>query len=69
MEEDRQEGIQQGIIQDAQEAVIDNLDVRFERVPSTMVKKINSITEIDLLKHLRRVAATVSSISEFEKQL
>ena len=64
-----QKGIEQGIIQDAQEGIIDIIEARFDRVPKTLIKKINSITEIDLLKHLRRVAATVSSISEFEKQL
>ncbi len=64
-----QKGMQQGIIQDAQEGIIDIIEARFDRVPDYLIKKRNSITEIDLLKHLRRVAATISSVSEFEKQL
>ena len=64
-----QQGMQKGIIQADQEGIIDIIEARFDRVPSTLVRKINSITDTDLLKHLRRVAVTISSISEFEKKL
>ena len=66
-EEGIEEGIQQGILQKAREAVIENLEVRFEVVPGSIVKNINGIDDPSVLKMLHKKAATVDSIEEFKR--
>ncbi|MEN8215644.1 MAG: hypothetical protein ABFS56_04575 [Pseudomonadota bacterium] len=56
-----------GILQRSREVVIENLDVRFNHVPETMVKKIQSIDDTSLLTELHRDAILVESIEAFEK--
>ncbi len=63
----RQEGMQQGILQSAREAVIDILEARFEVVPEAIVKRLNEIYEPSLLKIFRRKAVKVMSLEEFEQ--
>jgi hypothetical protein len=41
-----QQGMQQGILQNAREAVIVDLEVRFETVPRSLVKILNEINRI-----------------------
>ncbi len=60
-------GIQQGIQQNAREAVIDNLEVRFEVVPKSIVNKLNEIYDPSILKIFRRKAVKVKSLEEFEQ--
>jgi len=62
-----QQGIQQGIQQSAREAVIDNLEVRFEVVPKSIVNKLNEIYDSSILKIFRRKAVKVKSLEEFEQ--
>jgi len=62
-----QQGIQQGIQQSAREAVIDNLEVRFEVVPKSIVNKLNEIYDPSILKIFRRKAVKVKSLEEFEQ--
>jgi predicted transposase/invertase (TIGR01784 family) len=64
-----EQGIQQGIIQNAQEVVLDNLEVRFQNVPEAIVQAIHAIKEPAILKILRRKAIQVQSIEEFEQIL
>ncbi|TGO02590.1 hypothetical protein PN36_22440 [Candidatus Thiomargarita nelsonii] len=58
-----------GILQRSREDVIENLDVRFNHVPETVVKKIQSIHDTSLLTKLHREAILVESIEAFEKRL
>lgn len=58
-------GIQQDQLQTLREAIGDNLEVRFDQVPETIVEAINAIDDLPLLKQLHRDAVTVSSLDEF----
>lgn len=60
-----QEGMQRGILQSAREAVIDNLEVRFEVVPESIVNRLNEIYDPSILKIFRRKAVKVKSLEEF----
>ena len=61
-----QQGMQQGIAESAKEAVLETLDIRFGFAPKSISKRINSISDVSVLKKLRREAITKSSIEEFE---
>ncbi|MEN8215462.1 MAG: hypothetical protein ABFS56_03610 [Pseudomonadota bacterium] len=56
-----------GILQRSREWVVESLDVRFNRVPETLVKKIQSLDDTELLSKLHRQAILVDSIEAFEK--
>ena len=62
-----QQGMQQGILQSAREAVIDILEARFEVVPGSIVKTINGMDEPSVLKMLLKKGATVGSLPEFKQ--
>jgi len=64
-----QKGIQQGRLQNAQEAVLDALEARFAMVSSAIVGAIHEIEDLSLLKHLLKQAITVDSLSAFEETL
>jgi len=64
-----QQGVQQGMLEDAREAVIDNLEMRFDVVPQSIIKIINGIDDISILKSLRRKAVKATSLDEFMKIL
>jgi len=60
-----QQGILQGILQNAREAVIVNLEVRFETVPRSLVKVLNEINDPSILGMLHRKALTAKSLEDF----
>jgi predicted transposase YdaD len=62
-----EQGMQQGVLQSAREAVIDILEARFEVVPEAIVNRLNEIYEPSLLKIFRRKAVKVMSLEEFEQ--
>ena len=64
-----QQGVQQGMLEEAREAVIDNLEMRFDVVPQSIIKIINGIDDISILKSLRRKAVKAISLDEFMKIL
>lgn len=68
-EEGMQQGVQQGMLEEAREAVIDNLEMRFDVVPQSIIKIINGIDDIWILKSLRRKAVKAISLDEFMKIL
>lgn len=68
-EEGMQQGVQQGVLEDAREAVIDILEMRFDVVPQSIIKIINGIDDISILKSLRRKAVKAISLDEFMKIL
>jgi hypothetical protein len=64
-----EQGMQQGMLQNAREAVIDILEIRFEVVPQSIVKVIHEIDDPSILKILHRKAIKVESIETFEHLL
>jgi len=69
MEKGIQQGVQQGVLEDAREAVIDILEMRFDVVPQSIIKIINGIDDISILKSLRKKAVKAISLDEFMKIL
>ena len=61
-----QKGIEQGVLQNAQEDVIDVLEVRFHGIPESIVEAVNAIEDASALRALHREAVTVASLEEFE---
>lgn len=69
IEEGVQKGIHQEVLQNAREAVIENLEVHFDVVPTSIVKIIKGIDDPSILKMLHKKAATVDSLEEFNRVL
>lgn len=69
MQQGLQEGRQEGRLQAAREAVLENLEARFEIVPRSIVKRIDEIEEISLLKALQRKSAVVDSLEQLKEVL
>jgi predicted transposase YdaD len=65
----KQEGLQQGKIQEAQEAILDNLEARFEIAPESIAKEVQGIEELGVLKALHRGSVRVASLDEFKALL
>jgi hypothetical protein len=49
-------GIEKGILQTAREAVLDNLEIRFEQISPSLIEKVNRIDDPSILRMLRRRA-------------
>lgn len=64
-----EEGLQQGILQTAREAVLEVLETRFEVVPSEVMEAVNQIEDTPLLKQLLKQAIAIPSIEEFQQLL
>jgi len=62
-------GIQQGILQKAQEDIVEALTIRFEEAPQALVEAVNTITDTTVLKTLHQQAITVESIAQFKQVL
>jgi flagellar biosynthesis/type III secretory pathway protein FliH len=61
-----QKGLEQGLLQQAQEAVVKVLQVRFTKLPKRLVKQIQQIKDRDQLSQLLEQAVLVNSLQEFE---
>jgi hypothetical protein len=59
------EGRQEGILENAREAIIDVLDTRFGHVPNAVREQVNALCSEPTLKDLLRRAARVPSLDEF----
>ena len=66
MQQGMQQGVRQGIAESSKEAVLETLDLRFGVAPASISKRIKEISDVSVLKKLRREAVTKSSIEEFE---
>ena len=64
-----QQGLQQGLLLEAQEMLVNALEERFEIVPRTIVRKIKEIKDREVIKGLFRVALRSNSLEEFESKL
>ena len=69
MQQGIQQGMQQGKIQAAREAIFENLEARFEIVPQSVVKRIDEIEELSLLKMLHKKSIVVNSLEQFKEML
>ena len=65
----REEGLQQGIIQNARENLINVLEARFEEVPSSLAELINQIEYPTLLNNMVKRTITIGSLAEFQQEL
>ena len=54
MEKGIEKGKRDGLLQDAREMVLDNVDVRFGIIPEDIVKAVKAIQEIETLRALHR---------------
>ena len=62
----RQEGLIQGLLQDARESIVEFLDARFGKVLLMVVRRVSKMNDLEKLRELRRKAATVGSVKEFK---
>lgn len=64
-----EQGMQQGMLQYAREALLESLEVRFEVVPQSIVRRIDEIEELSLLKILHKKSVVVESLEQFKEFL
>jgi hypothetical protein len=62
-------GVDRGLIQDAQELVVEALEERFGSVPVIVKKKVFAIEDREVLKVLHREAIRARSLRAFQKKL
>ena len=60
-----QQGIQQGILQTSKESVIEALEVRFDAVTQSVLKRLEDIDDPNVLKMLHKRALRAGSFQEF----
>jgi hypothetical protein len=65
----REEGREEGVLQNAREDVIEVLQVRFETVPESLVEAVNQISDATVLKQLLRQAITIATRDDFQSLL
>jgi len=64
----KEEGIKEGMLEEAKEMVLEVLSFRFGVVPVELVQKIKRIEEREIFKQLHRVAMSAETFDEFQKQ-
>ena len=69
MQQGMQQGIEKGSLETAIQAVVDNLEVRFDFVSQEIFKMLSTINDISLLRALHRKSIKVESINEFKQIL
>lgn len=62
-----EKGRNEGILQEAQNTIVDILNERFGEIPSTLLKSVKKIEDHSVLRDLRIHALKVNSIKEFKK--
>ena len=58
-------GRQEGMLKTSREDIVDILQLRFERVPASLVKMIEALDDPGLLKQLHRDAVTARALDDF----
>ncbi|BAP58141.1 hypothetical protein THII_3844 [Thioploca ingrica] len=61
-----QKGLEQGLLQQAQEAVVKVLQVRFTQLPKQLIEQLQQVKDRDQLSQLLEQAVLVNSLQEFE---
>jgi predicted transposase/invertase (TIGR01784 family) len=69
LEQGLERGLTQGIIQNGREAVLEILEIRFERVPAPLTEQVQALDDPAFLKRLHRQALQVDSLEAFEALL
>jgi predicted transposase YdaD len=64
-----QEGRQEGLIFSQQQAILEALEIRFQRVPDGLREEIESIADSKKLTHLLRAAITSADLESFAAEL
>jgi len=67
--EGKREGVREGAVTSARTAILDALDLRFQRIPAPLKERIQQFGDAALLRDLYRRAITVGTLEEFEKAL
>ena len=65
----RQQGRQEGLIFSQQRAILEALEIRFDRVPEGLREEIEAITDSKKLTHLHRAAITSTDLESFAAEL
>ena len=65
----RQEGRQEGLIFSQQQAILEALEIRFQRVPDGLREEIETIIDAKKLTHLLRAAIISSDLESFAVEL
>jgi hypothetical protein len=68
-EQFRQEGRQEGLVFSQQQAILEALEIRFQRVPEGLRQEIEAITDSKKLTHLHRAAITSADLEFFAAEL
>ena len=69
LQEGLQQGLQKGKIQQAQEAILDNLETRFEVTPESVAAEIRGIEDLRMLKALHRSSVKIATLADFQELL
>jgi hypothetical protein len=65
----RQQGRQEGLIFSQQQAILEALEIRFQRVPAGLREEIESIADSKKLTHLLRAAIISADLESFAAEL
>ncbi len=68
VQEGIEKGIEKGRLQESQETILENLEIRFGTIPKSLSGAINKIEDLALLKNLRKETLLANSISEFQQK-
>ncbi|MEK7273882.1 MAG: Rpn family recombination-promoting nuclease/putative transposase [Candidatus Desantisbacteria bacterium] len=69
LQEGLQQGLQQGLLEDGRMMIVEALDERFGKIPSTISNAVNQIKDRDVLRFLLRQVIRCSSMEEFKQVL
>ncbi|MCD6507556.1 hypothetical protein J7M22_13150 [Candidatus Poribacteria bacterium] len=65
----KEEGLQQGMLEDAREMVLEALSVKFGVLPLDLIQRIKSIQVREILKQLHRTAVIARDLDQFRREL
>ena len=68
-EQFRQEGRQEGLIFSQQQAILEALEIRFQRAPEGLCEEIEAITDSEKLTRLHRASITSADLESFAAEL
>ncbi len=69
MQNGLEKGLEKGLEQGVREAILENLEIRYAKVPEQIVNKIEALADIQKLRNLRRKTLTAASLEEFENSI
>ncbi len=67
LQQGMQQGIHQGMLQTARDNVLEILEIRFEAVPQSVMKRLKEINDPDILKMLHKKSLRADSMDGFRK--